>query len=325
LKRLLLFAFFASSFTWAQQSDLNTRIEQNIRAHFKIPKRVAIEVGPRRSNASYGNYDQVTITLVSGSHRTPHEFLLSKDGNTLIQLAPIDITKNPFDASGRPSRGASATDAKVTILVYDDFQCPYCAQGHKMLMSEILPEYKQHVRVVYKDFPLAQIHPWAIRAAVDANCLFEQKNEAYWDYADYVHGNQSQIRGGEKEKSLEDQFARLDQAALSYGSKHALDMPRLQACVKAHDETAVRASMKYGDETLGVESTPTLFVNGERVEGAIPAGDLRHVLDAALREAGVPPPEHKPGAAAAERPTSKSESAGSSGGGKPASAHDPKN
>jgi protein-disulfide isomerase len=321
-KHLILLGFIATTCLWAQSPEVNARIERNVRAHFKVPKRIAIEVGPRRANGSYGDYDQVTITLVNDSRRTPYEFLLSKDGNTLIQLARIDISKDPFDAAGRPSRGASPGEAKVTVVVYDDFQCPYCAQGHKMLMSDILPEYKDKIRIVYKDFPLAQIHPWAIRAAVDANCLFDQKNDAYWDYADYVHANQGEIRGAGKEKPVDEQFATLDRAALSYGNKHALDMPRLQACVKAQDEKAVRASMQHGDETLGVESTPTMFINGERVEGAIPADELRKVLDTALREAGVAPPERKPAASKSAAP--KAETA-KSGRASPATAPDPKN
>lgn len=324
LRRLMLLLVFACGCVSAQAPELNARIEKNIRAHFKIPKRVAIEVSPRRPDSSYGEYDQITVTLVNGSHRSPYEFLLSKDGNTLIQLSKLDISKDPFDTAGRPTRGAALSDAKVTVVVYDDFQCPYCSQGHKTLMSEILPEYKANVRVVYKDFPLAQIHPWAIRAAVDANCLFEQNNDAYWDYADYVHANQLEIRG--KDKSLQDQFASLDRAALSYGSKHALDTAKLEACVKKQDDSAVRASMKYADESLGLESTPTLFINGERVEGAIPADELRKVLDTALRDAGAAPPEHKASASGSSTaPKQEAAAAPGGGGDKPAKARDPKN
>lgn len=320
LKRLILLVFVAFGCLWAQtDSDLNARIEKNVRAHFKIPKRITIEVSPRRADRSYGDYDQITVTLTSASRRTPYEFLVSKDGNTLIQLARIDISKDPFDASGRPSRGAAPNQAKVTVVVYDDFQCPYCAQGHKMLMSEILPEYKQNVRVVYKDFPLEQIHPWAVRAAVNANCLFEQQNDAYWDFADYVHASQKEIRGADKEKPKEEQLATLDRAAVSYGSKHSLDMNRLQTCIKAQDETAVRASMKYGDETLGIESTPTLFVNGERIEGAIPADELRKVINAALRDAGVKPPD-APAVGSTKSDPTRNAAAGSGVG-----ASDPKN
>lgn len=318
LKYLIPLLFVASGCLGNQAPDLNQRIEKNVRAQFKIPRQITVEVGPRRPHPSYGDFDQITITLVSQERRTPYEFLLSKDGNTLLRFAPMDISKDPFDASGRPSRGASPADAKVTVVVYDDFQCPYCAQGHKTLMTEILPEYKSNVRVVYKDYPLSQIHPWAIRAAVNANCLFDQKNDAYWDFTDYVHANQREIRGVEKPKPVEEQLTTLDQAALSYGSKHKLDMNRLQGCVKAQDESAVRASMKYAEDALGVESTPTMFINGQRVEGAVPVEELRNVLDAALRDAGATPPDRK----AASKGTAPKgrEQANPSGG-----AGDPKN
>ena len=74
--------------------------------------------------------------------------------------------------------------------------------------------------------------------------------------------------------------------------KHNLDVPKLQACLKAQDEKAVRASMREGDN-LGVDATPTMFVNGQKLDGAVPAEDVRVALDQALKDAGVAPPEHK--------------------------------
>jgi protein-disulfide isomerase len=74
--------------------------------------------------------------------------------------------------------------------------------------------------------------------------------------------------------------------------KHNLDVPKLQACVKAQDEKAVRASMREGD-TVGVDATPTMFVNGQKLDGAVPAEAVRLALDQALKDAGVAPPEHK--------------------------------
>jgi len=75
--------------------------------------------------------------------------------------------------------------------------------------------------------------------------------------------------------------------------KHNLDVPKLQACLKAQDEQAVRASMREG-ETVGVEATPVIFVNGQKLDGAVPAEDVRLALDQALKDAGVAPPDHKP-------------------------------
>jgi predicted DsbA family dithiol-disulfide isomerase len=69
----------------------------------------------------------------------------------------------------------------------------------------------------------------------------------------------------------------------------------LQACLKAQDEKAVRASMKEGD-SLGVDATPAMFINGQKLDGAVPADEVRQALDQALKQAGVAPPAHKPGA-----------------------------
>lgn len=268
-------------------SEVRQRIEDNIRAHFKIPSNVKVEVGAIGPSDMPG-YDGVKVTLVNGDRRSPYDFYISKDGKTLAQLNKMDVSQNPFDVAGRPSRGPA--DAKVTLLVYDDFQCPYCARAYKTLFSEIYPEYKDKVRIVYKDFPLYEIHPWALHAAVDANCLFAQSNDAYWDFADYVHLNQGEIKG--ENRPIEQQYAALDQSATKYGDKHNLDKTKLDACIKAQDNKDVMASVKYGETTLGLDATPTMFLNGSRMDGAVPADALREEFDAALRDAGVTPPAH---------------------------------
>lgn len=275
----------------AMDSATSQRIEQNIRARFKVPASVKVEVSPRRPSEISG-YDLVTITLVDASKHSPHDFYLSKDGATLAQLSKMDISRDPFDTTGRPSLGPK--DAKVTVIVYDDFECPYCARGYKTLMHELLPDYKDKIRVVYKDFPLYDIHPWAIHAAVDANCLADQNNDAYWDFADFVHSNQGAIKG--ENRPLPDQFGALDHSTLDYGKKHNLDGPKLDACVKAQDSSAVMASSKYGERALGIDATPTIFINGTRFDGAVPAEELRAALNTALQDAGVPVPASKTGA-----------------------------
>ena len=231
----------------------------------------------------------MTVTLVEGDKRSPHDFYLSKDGNTLAQLSKMDVSKFPFDTGGRPSIGAK--DAKVTVLVYDDFQCPYCARSYKTMMHSVFPDYKDKVRIVYKDFPLAEIHPWAVHAAVDANCLFDQSNDAYWDFADYVHSNQGAIKGDNR--PLPDQLAALDKSAEDYGKRRNLNATKLEACVKAQDSAAVMASSRYGERALGIDATPTIFINGTRFDGAVPEEDLRAALNDALKDAGVTPPPAK--------------------------------
>jgi protein-disulfide isomerase len=201
-----------------------------------------------------------------------------------------------IDASGRPTRGN--INAKVTVVNYDDFECPFCSRMHTALFPGLFKEYGDRVLFIYKDYPLQEIHPWAVHAAVNANCLAAQNGDAYWDYADYLHANQSAING---EKGRDGQNAELDKLAALQGQKHNLDVGKLQACLKAQDDKAVRASIHEGD-TVGVDATPTMFVNGQKLDGAVPADEVRGALDRALKDAGVAPPEHKPAAAEGKVP-----------------------
>ena len=85
------------------------------------------------------------------------------------------------------------------------------------------------------------------------------------------------------------------------GQKHNLDVVKLQSCIKAQDDSAVKASMKEA-EAIGVEATPTMFINGEKIDGAVPISELRASLDRALKDADLPVPDH---AAMAAAPISK--------------------
>jgi protein-disulfide isomerase len=221
----------------------------------------------------------------------------------MMRMTKFDLNKDPFaetmskiDVGGRPTRGAKAS--KVVVVNFDDFECPFCSRMHQTLFPEILKEYGDRVTFIYKDYPMVDLHPWATHAAVDANCLAAQNGDAYWDFADYIHANQKEVND---EKTPSARFDELDKITMLQGQKHALDVAKLQACIKAQDETAVKASTKQG-ETIGVDATPTLFINGDKVEGALPIATVRAALDQALKDANVPVPEH---AAANAPPASK--------------------
>src|SRR5579872_4520209 len=273
-------------------SDVMQKIERQVRANYSIPATVKITVGPPRPS-EFANYDALTITMEGDEKKQTYDFLLSKDGKTLIRMTKLDLTKDPYveamkkiDLNGRPSRGNK--DAKVVVVNFDDFQCPFCSRMHQTLFPELLKEYGDRVQFVYKDYPLSEIHPWAIRAAVDANCLAAQNNDAYWDFADHIHANQREVS---LEKGLDAQFAALDRITLTEGAKFKVDTTKLQSCIKAQKEDAVTASVKEG-EALGVDGTPTMFVNGRSVNGARSAEEFRAIFDSALQQAGVAAPAH---------------------------------
>jgi protein-disulfide isomerase len=289
--------------------ELAVKIERHVRAYYTVPAQVQIEVSaPKPSD--FPNYDAVTVTFAQADTKKNYDFLVSKDGKSLIRMTKMDLSTDPYaatlrkiDVKGRPTRGN--VNAKVVVVNYDDFQCPYCSRLHETLFPQLLNEYGDRVLFIYKDFPLEEIHPWSKRASVDANCLFAQKNDAYWNFADYIHANQREVSA---EKELKAQFAKLDILTLEQGEKEHLDAAKLQACIKVQNEDALKTARLEGD-SLGIESTPTMYVNGVKVDGAVPAQELRAILDRALKDAGVPPPVHAaPGAQAAPAatgPTSK--------------------
>lgn len=279
-------------------SDLAQKIENQVRAYYKLPPEVRVSVGPLRPS-EFPNYDALTVTLDNREKKQTVEFLVAKDQKTLIRIAKIDMTKDPYeevmkkiDLSNRPVRGNA--NAKVAVVNFDDFQCPFCSRMHQALFPDLLKEYGDRVKFVYKDFPLLDLHPWALHAAVDANCLAAQSGDAYWDFADYIHANQREVNSAE---SLKEQYAALDRMTTVQGQKHNVDQTKLQSCMKAQMEQAVRAEIKEGED-LDLNATPVLFVNGQELEGAVPVSEVRAALDAALARAGVPTP--KPAAAEAK-------------------------
>lgn len=274
-------------------SDLVQEVERQVRAFYTLPPEVNVVVGPLKAS-EFPDYDAMTINFDGPGKKNSYEFLLSHDHKTLLRIAKMDLTKDPYaeimkkiDLAGRPTRGKK--DAKVVVVNFDDFECPFCSRMHATLFSEIYRDYSDRVLFVYKDYPLEEIHPWALHAAVDANCLAAQSGDAYWDYADYLHSNPQSINAA---KGKEAQNAELDRLAVQNGQRHNLDAGKVDACVKQQDDKGVQASMNEA-ESVGVNATPTMFVNGQKLDGAVPASEIRAALDRALKDAGVPAPAQK--------------------------------
>src|SRR5229473_5066931 len=282
-------------------TELAQRIERQLRVSYNVPASVKVVISPPRAS-EFPNYDALTVTFDGDGKTQNLEFLLSKDQKTLLRMTKMDLTKDPYaekmkkiDVRGRPVRGNA--NAKVVVVNYDDFQCPFCSKVHQTLFPELLKEYGDRVAFIYKDFPLAEIHPWATHAAVDANCLAAQNGDAYWDFADYIHANQHEVSN---EKTPAARLEALDKLTVLQGQKHNVDVAKLEACIKTQDESVVKASMKQA-ESVGVEATPTLFISGEKMDGAQTIAEMRLALDRALKDANLPVPEHP----AAPAPASK--------------------
>jgi protein-disulfide isomerase len=269
----------------------NRRIEVTVRSQFNIPQNYDVAIGARKPSNISG-YQEIPITVSNGTRSQVIHFLISNDGKKLARLETYDLTSDPssaIDISGRPVRGNPS--AKVTVINFDDLECPYCARMHQQLFPSTLERYKDKVRFVYKDFPLLEIHPWAMHAAINADCLASQNHDVYWKYVDYLHSHAQEVTG--EDRDITKSHSALDRIAREQGAAAKLDAPKLDACIAKQDESQIRESLKVA-MGLGLEGAPALFVNGERINGAVPEDQVWMAIDRALRAAGEQPPAASP-------------------------------
>jgi protein-disulfide isomerase len=173
----------------------------------------------------------------------------------LLEAPKVDV------AATGPSKGPS--DARVTIVEFSDFQCPYCARG-KRVIDRVLAEYGKDVRVVFRDFPLA-FHDKAQKAAEAGHCAEEQGR--FWEMHDWMFDHQDALAVGD-----------LKGAAKKLG----LDGKKFDACIDGGKYgDAVAANQRDGAKA-GVSGTPAFFVNGTSISGAQPFERFKTLIDRAL-------------------------------------------
>jgi predicted DsbA family dithiol-disulfide isomerase len=158
-----------------------------------------------------------------------------------------------------PARGPA--DAPVTIVEFSDFQCPYCSRATATL-KKLDAAYPGKIRLVYRDFPLVQIHPNAARAAEAAACANEQGK--FWPMHDAMFEHQDKL--GE---------ADLKQSAAAIG----LDTTAFNTCLESGRHAAQWKKDTTEGESYGVSSTPAFFINGRLVVGAQPYESFARIVD----------------------------------------------
>jgi protein-disulfide isomerase len=280
------------------------RIEVMIRNKADIGADYVFSFNPPTRSEVPGYYTVAVNFATPGKSPKSATFLLSDDGKTLAQFNKFDISEDPRDkisSTGRPARGGPA-NAPVVIVGFDDLECPYCAMMNAELFPAILNRYKDQVRIVYRDFPLEEIHPWAKHAAVDANCLASESGPGYWNFVDYVHAHAADMAGTEKTADKANQ--NLDKLVLDEGTRQKVDQSKLVACVLKQDSASVNQSILQGEaDPLRLNQAPVLFVNGEKVDGVVPIDTLYRIIDRALIAAGQTPPPPQPAPATTKTPT----------------------
>lgn len=234
---------------------------------------IQVTVSDPTPSADLPGFLDVNVTGSAGAASQTQKLYVSKDGQKMIQGIVYTMGHNPFEAelaklntSGAPSFGNPG--APVSIVVFSDFECGYCKEESKQLRENVKGDVAAKVRVFYMDFPLESIHPWAMAAAQAGRCVIRQKPAAYWAYHDYMFEHQSEIT-----------VENVTQKVLDFASTNGLDATPLTACMTTHATAAEVAHSQEIGRALGIQATPTLFINGRRIAGGIPWVNLQQIID----------------------------------------------
>lgn len=246
-------------------------LEFYVRHLFVWGPQIEVSVGEYKESAIPGMLE----VEVTGAYREASQkktFYVSKDGRHVVQGTVYKIDDNPFrqaldavDNTGAPAFGAEG--ASVMVTVFSDFQCPYCAREAKAL-EQLREEYDDKVRVYFRDFPLTQKHDWALTAAIAGQCIQAQSPEAFWTYHDWIFEKQETLTAA----NMVDETVKL----MAGG---AVDSSKLQACIDSRETLKIVEMSLAEGRAAGVDSTPTVFVNGRKMPGTPQWPQLKTVID----------------------------------------------
>lgn len=171
-------------------------------------------------------------------------------------------TRYDIPIDGYPSLGPA--NAPITIVEFSDFQCPFCRRFHQETYSALLAAYPDKIRFVYRNLPLTSIHPDAMDAAVASLCANDQN--VYWDYHDKLFSSETLGRD----------------TYVQYAKDLGLDVDKFTSCLDSslHNDF-IQKDMDFA-LNLGIQSTPTFFINGLAVVGAQPLSTFQQIIDKEL-------------------------------------------
>jgi protein-disulfide isomerase len=249
----------ASASGSAAPTALQKSVEAYLRHLYALGPNVQLTVSAPRESEVPGLLE-TTVDLKDGENSQSAKFYVSKDGKYLVRGDVSDLSKDPLaEARSRiemkdaPSLGDPK--ATVTLVEFSDFQCPVCRSLHDVLRG-MLPNYPQ-VRVVFKDFPLEQLHPWARTAALAGRCAYQQDPKAFWKVYDAIYDQQELISASNAWSKMAD-----------FAAAAGLNSDAFKACIASPEPAAAVDAGRANGQQLEVNSTPTVFINGRRMVGA---------------------------------------------------------
>jgi protein-disulfide isomerase len=236
---------------------------------------VTVKIEDPKPSKYLPGFSEVLVRLLYNGAEKDELYYVSADGQTIVKGDVYDLNKRPFQPNldrltlaDQPSFGPA--DAAVTIVEFGDFECPDCKMEAPILRHDMTEALGGKVRVVFKNFPLESVHPWARAAAIAGRCVYQQNQTAFWKFYDWIYDNQEQITGDD-----------LNAKVLAWAGGNGVDAVKLGRCVDTKaTEPEVDRSIAEG-RALGVAGTPTLFINGRKI-GGLTWPDLQMVINKEL-------------------------------------------
>jgi protein-disulfide isomerase len=280
MSRTIAIAFLVSAALWSADKapvrksafDKPT-LEAYVRHLFVWSPQIKVEIGEPKP-APIPGFSEVQVHASAGNASADETLYVSKDGQKIMRGNFFDVNQNPFKpeldklhTDLQPSMGTPG--APVVVVLFSDFECPYCKEEAKALRTNLLSTYPKEVRLYFKDMPLEQIHPWALPAAIAGRCIFKQNPAAFWDYHDWIYEAQSDVTADNLKPKI-----------MEFVKGREIDPLQLERCMDTKATLPEIEKSIAEAKALGVAGTPTLFVNGRLLTGQ-PASwaNLRQVID----------------------------------------------
>jgi protein-disulfide isomerase len=236
---------------------------------------VKVEIGDPKPSQQLPGMLEVTVRLTWSGGSLDDLYLISKDGQKIVKGDVFDIAQNPFKpdldklkTQFQPSFGTPG--ASVVIALFGDFECPACKPEAKMLRDNLLSAFPTQVRLYFKDYPLEQLHPWAKMASIAGRCVYRQNPLAFWEYFDWIYEHQTEITTDNLQPKVVE-FAK--------GKENDIDVLQLTRCLEARASEAEVDKNIADARALQVMATPTMFVNGRRLQGQMDWPRLEKIVE----------------------------------------------
>ncbi len=242
-----------------------------IREATKLPPQTELKLDDF-AKTPYPQFLKSVMTANDGKKTQTANVFITKDKRTGILgfVVPFreDFVQGLIRTEGFPSKGPG--NAPVTIVEYADLQCPMCARLHDFLERVLLPKYGDKVRIVFKEF-LIPGHDWSATAAVANECADETNPSAFFAYRTLIFANQNAITASNAREIL-----------LNLGDEAGVDRSKLGACLDSKATMSRVDAARQEGQDLGIERTPTSFVNGRIVVGLPSEADFDKIVADAL-------------------------------------------